>query len=114
MILNIAYAELLPRAKELAELIAHELQVDINQVRLKFSFLYFGKSLTFWDLQIRHCRDYEVKVLMFGSSGRNSSRYSLQDVIVGLSLLCHRSARYYSIYFIISILFNIGSYLFTG
>ncbi|XP_018680544.2 aspartic proteinase 36-like [Musa acuminata AAA Group] len=34
MILNIAYAELLPHAKELEELIAHELQVDINQVNL--------------------------------------------------------------------------------
>lgn len=71
MILNIAYAELLPHAKELEELIAHELQVDINQVRLNFSVLYFGKSPTFWDLQLGHCRDYEVKVLMFGSSGRN-------------------------------------------
>ncbi|WOL17655.1 aspartic proteinase nepenthesin-1-like [Canna indica] len=34
MSLNITYAELLPHTKELAELIAHELQMDTNQVHL--------------------------------------------------------------------------------
>lgn len=39
MTLNITYAKLLPHTEELAELIAHELEVDKNQVRLSLFFL---------------------------------------------------------------------------